>query len=101
MNIESASVESVRVKITTRVDPTGNAVEFSVTTGRRADPGTWVAGTWDTTWNLESGRVEALSPTIGTAGDLAVAADTSYDLWIRWTAGSETPVKRVGSLDVL
>lgn len=101
IDLESTSSERKRVRITTRVDPTGNAVEFAVTTELRSDPDGWRPGAWDGTWNSEDGSVDALSPTIGAAGTLVVEEGNVYDLWVRWTAGDEDPVRRVVSLNVL
>ena len=92
--LESASAEPLRVVLQTRSDPTGAAVEFQVSSGARSSPsGVWVAGSWDGTWSNKTGRVAALSPTIGAAGSLVVVEGTDYLLWIRY---SVSVVKRCG-----
>lgn len=93
--IEAASLERVPLSVWSRVDPTGTAPEFVVTVSTATSPsGTWVAGTWDGAWDSATGRVEALSPTIGAAGALAITEAGRYILWVRWTIAPEQPVKR-------
>lgn len=93
--IESTTSERLRVPIISSADPTGAAVEFQLSTGRRSDPdGTWVAGSWLGSWDSVSGRVTALTPLIGDLETMAVVEGETYDLFVRWTADTETPVKR-------
>ncbi len=90
--IESTTSERVNVEVTTTADPTGALPDFAVTT-TDTEPSSWVAGSWDGTWDSTTGKVDAKSPTVGAGASLVVAGGTDYDLWIRWTVGSETPVK--------
>ena len=96
--LESTTKEKLRVHLISRADPTGSAVEFSVTAIDAADPGTYSAGSWEGTWNTTTGRVVALTPTIGATGTLVIAGATSYKLWIRWSFGSETIVQMADTL---
>jgi len=93
ITIDSSTAERVPVTIATSADPTGGDVEFSLTTG--ASPTVWVAGTWDGSWNATTGRVSALSPLVGDGQDLDTDTDgvSDWSLWVRWTVGTEVPVR--------
>ena len=103
LNIESATAEKLQVTITTTADPTAGAVEFAGGTGN--DPGTWVAGTWASTWDSTTGQATALTPLLGAGQALAVAGGTPggvpYRLWARWHVGAEVPVRVASVLQVV
>lgn len=85
--IESASAEQLLVKVQTVSDPTGGAVEFQAdlaSSGRGSPSGSWVAGSWNGTYNATTQRVEALTPTVGVAGSIVVAEGADYHLWMRF-----------------
>ncbi len=88
-----------RVFVTHAVDPTGVTIEFGITAAdSHTQPTTWVAGTWEGTWNSVTGVVKAFTPSIGSAGDLVVAADTEYQVWARFTVDADdSPVVRCGT----
>ena len=92
ITVESATVEAVKVTITTRLDPTADAIEFQLTDNNTTTPtGSWTGGTWDGTWSAVTGKVSAFSPPIGGTGFL-LTERTHHKLWVRWTISSETPV---------
>lgn len=97
--IESTSAEKIAVDVTTPLDPTGTPPDFAITT-TSTEPTTWVAGTWDTTYNATTGVATALTPLVGDGQTIAVQGGTTYDLWVRWSAGGETPIKQAGILTV-
>ncbi len=86
-------------------DPTGNTIEFGVTTGplSSTQPSTWVAGSWDT-WTAATGSATALTPLIGSAtatppATIVVTAGT-YRLWVRVTTAGEQVVLDLGLLEI-
>jgi len=93
--IESATLERLLVPLTTSGDPTGDLPTFGLTQGERLDPGAMVAGSWDGAWIAANGRIDALTPLIGDAGDLVIVQGETYDLWVQWTVGAEVPTRRV------
>lgn len=97
--IESTTSEKLPAIITTSGDPTVLAPDFALTTGT-TEPSTWVAGEWTGTWSDTTGEVNALSPLVGDGETLAVTAGVEYDLWARWTLGTETPVQHCGRVRV-
>jgi hypothetical protein len=92
VELESTSVEKIRVGLISRNDPTGALPSFQITVETVADPSAWANGSWDGTWNPETGYVVALSPVTSTA-NFALTANTEMKGWIKWTHGAETPVK--------
>lgn len=100
--LESTTAERQNVTVKAPSDPTGGAVEFAVTTGPSpTDPSGWVAGSWFGTWSAETSLVTALTPVMGNGQALSINGDTLYDLWVRFTVGTETPVKHVGRVRVV
>ena len=96
--IESTTREQLDGPVTARVDPSGVPPEWSLSTGRRTDPGTWVAGSWSGSWSSRTGMITAVSPLVGAGEALSVEAGTVYDVWVRWTDGAARPVKWLGLL---
>lgn len=101
--LESTTVESLIGELKTDVDPTGGAApEFSLTTGLRTDPATWVAGSWVVgSYVSKTWRVDARSPLIGAGQALDVTEGTVYNLWVRWVINTQTPVVLLGVVRVL
>lgn len=92
LSLEHTTVETLPTTITSRLDPTGDTVEFNMTAATLTSPsGSWTAGTWNGTWNSTTGEVVALSPLIG-SGAFVLTEGTFYKLWVRWVHGSETIV---------
>ena len=101
VTVYAATKESLEVVVTTTADPVGNLPEFSLSAaGASAPGGSWVAGSWGTTWSAASHRTIALTPLVGSAGALVVAAGTDYDLWARITVGAEVAVWPVARIHV-
>jgi hypothetical protein len=99
--INPGSRQTVRATLISQADPTAASVEFLTTSGNTdPDPdGSWVAGSWLGSWSSSTGKVEALSPTVGAAGsDIELAAEGEYVLWVRWTSGAARPVEDVSTL---
>lgn len=83
--IESASAEPADVNLTAAADPTATPPDFQVSLTTVVTPvGSWVAGSWLTTWDATTKRLTARTPTIGAAGQLVVVQGSRYTLWIRW-----------------
>jgi hypothetical protein len=101
-SIESTTAEKRQTWVHTTADPTGQAVEWAVsTTG--ADPGTWVAGSWVAGsagtfvdgQGLTRWRAITQSPLMGGGQALAIAGGTTVYLWVRWRIGTEVIVRLV------
>ena len=102
VRIESATSERVPVVVWTTADPTATPPSFSVTSAVRSNPGTFVNGNWDSEgWDSTTGRVVAWSALLGDGEALDISEGTTYDLWVRWTASGETPVKLAGTLEAV
>lgn len=99
---ESSSAEKLLAEIITDSDPTSEAApEFSITTGLRDDPGSWVAGSWVSgSWVEKTNRADAVSPVMGSGQALDVTEGNQYNLWMRWTIGGQTPVLLLGVIIV-
>lgn len=54
----------------------------------------WQAGSWASTWDSTTGQATALTPLVG-AGQALAVAEGDYDLYARWTVGTERPVRLV------
>lgn len=94
VRIERESQERLETTVHTTSDPTSGAVEFAFTDP--ADrPTTWTAGTWA---GLAAGGWTAQTPLIG-AGALDLAPGR-WIAWIRLHIGGETPVIRLGQVDI-
>ena len=82
------------VTIHTDSDPTGGAVEFAfVAVGAGPAPSSWTAGTWGT-WDAVTESVVAVSPTVGAAGAVVLAAG-NYVGYVRYAVGGETVIEKV------
>ena len=101
IDVESSGLRRLPVEVRAQLNPTTTPPEFSLTTGRRADPGAWFPGVWASAWSALDGRVDAWTPTIGDAGTLLVVSGTIYDLWIRYATAVDQPEYRVGSVRAL
>lgn len=98
ITIDSSTAEKIPVTIATVADPTGGDVEFALAAG--TNPTTWVAGEWDGSWSAANGRVSALSPLVGSGQALDTDGETDWSLWVRWTVGTEVPVRRPAKIRV-
>jgi hypothetical protein len=91
--------EAFPVIVKAPADPTGEPIEFGfVAEGTTGRPVAWTEGTWGT-WSATSGTARAVSPTIGTAGDVTLASGV-YVAWARPSTGTETSGLRFGRLVV-
>jgi hypothetical protein len=91
----ASSVEKLAALVVTDTDPTGDAPEWQATATGGPATDDWETGEWDGTYS--SGRATALSPVIATLGIDEVG---TWRLWVRWTVGSETPVRMAGQVKV-
>jgi hypothetical protein len=91
----ASGAESQNVTVTSRAgDPTGAAVEFAfVAVGAGTAPSSWTAGTWGT-WDATTESVVAVTPTVGSAGTVTLAAG-NWVTYIRYTVGGETVIEKV------
>ena len=94
----AATLERVSVVIETPQDPTGTPPEFTIAVDVDGQPISWANGSWDGIY--AAGRATALSPQIGAAGTIVVTDETFSLLFMRWTRGTDKPVRRVCWLDV-
>lgn len=102
ITIERETIEQIEAELETTADPTGGAVSWSFP-ALNVRPTSWVAGTWrgargvGTQW-----KATTLSPLVGAtgaAGTVNLTAGT-YDVYVKLTVGTETPVLSVGTLTV-
>lgn len=93
-----ATDESLAVTIRSTVDPTGDPPEFALSAPGAFAPGTFVPGAWDGSWNATTQEARALTPKIGGSSSLTIDSGNRYSLWVRCSAGSETPVWVVGKI---
>ncbi len=93
INVESTTQVPLLVSgIVSQLEPTGTP-EFQFTDTSTTDPdaGDWVAGSWDGTWNAQTGAGQtAVTPITGATG--FTIPEGNQTLWIRWAAGAHTPV---------
>ena len=101
VHLRAVTVESLEVPIESSVDPTSGTVAFAVSAPGAASPGAYSSGQWSGSWSSSTGRVTAITPTLGASGSITIAAGSAYDLWARVTGiGSETPQWVVGRITV-
>ena len=101
VHLRAVTVESLEVPIASSVDPTSGTVAFALSAPGAATPGAYSSGQWSGTWSSATGRVTAITPTIGATGSMTIAAGNAYDLWVRVSGvGSETPQWVVGRIVV-
>jgi hypothetical protein len=94
------TLESLEIPIKTTVDPTGTAPQFGFSS-TSAQPSSWVNGAWSGTWSSTTHITTAVTPTLGASGaGLTIAPSTTYTIWIRVVAGTETAKWPVGSITV-
>lgn len=91
--LESSTAERREVEITTSADPTSTPPEFALITDTALTEEDFVAGTYDGTWDAETGTVKALSPLVGEGQALPAEEGTTYRHFVRWTVGVEQPVR--------
>jgi hypothetical protein len=90
----AASVESLSAVITTSADPTAGAVSWQATAVGSQPVGTWVAGSWSGSY--ASGEATTVSPLLAALG----LTTGTWRLWVRWSVGSETPIRIAGDLRI-
>lgn len=85
VEIESASVEALIVRFRSVTDPTGDTVEFSISSPEEVTPsGTWVTGVWSTDYPWDGSRATAITPTVGSTGAaLSLTEGVPALLWSR------------------
>lgn len=91
------TIEKLEVEVTSDVDPTDDAVEWSFTApGSR--PQTWTAGTWDGAYT--GTKATAVSPTIGltSSGADVELASGAWSVFLKVTDNPEIPVRDCGIL---
>ncbi len=97
------TTESLATVVTTSADPTATPPTFALIDALSAPTGatTWVAGEWSGAWT--AGTVGALTPLIGAGGEpgFTLAAGSRVRVWLRYTAGGESPTEPIGSIRVL
>lgn len=92
-----STVEKLRATVYTTADPTGGAVEWQLTAvGSKPASDGWDAGAWDGSYNADNDRATAVSPLV--VATLGATTGARYTVWIRWTAGAETPERIAGEL---
>ena len=102
--ISSLSLEHIRVKVEAIVagvpkDPTGAAPEWSLEDfDTDPEPTTWQQGTWET-WTDQGEDVYYALLLVGPGGQLT-PTDGKYHVWLKVLASPETPIRKVGVLDV-
>lgn len=93
------SVEKLRAYIETTADPTGDTVEWQLTAvGTAPAAGSWSAGSWVGSWDAGHQRAQTSSPLV--VSELGAVTGEHYDVYVRWTVGSETPEHYAGRLRV-
>lgn len=101
--LPAQTLESLDATVVSSVDPTGTAPQFALLAdGTYPDVGTgWANGAWVGAYSPAG--TTARTPLIGagaTAG-FTLTAGQRYRVWVKYTAGGETPVQPVGSIRVL
>lgn len=100
--LQSESDERMNILVEAPSDPTGDGnPSFGYTAIDSTDqPGSWVEGTWETTYNTSTGTIWALTPRMpGSSSDLVVA-EGEWQLWCKYTLGAEVPVLKAGAFTV-
>lgn len=98
--LRAVTLESLQIPIVASVDPTGGQVAFALSAPGASSPGTYSSGQWSGSWDASTGRAVAITPLIGAAGTLPIAAGSGYDLWVKVSSiGSETPQWVVGRIN--
>lgn len=101
VTLSAQTLESLDATINSSVDPTGTPPEFALVADVPDGSTIWTPGAWVGAW--ANGIVRASTPLIGagaTAG-FTLTAGARYRVWVRYTAGGETPVQPVGSIRVI
>lgn len=92
--IADTSDENLAFDVHTPQDPTG-LPSFGTVTAGGAVPSSYTDGTWAAAY--ADGKRQALTPLL--PATLALSAG-SYDLYLQWTAGSETIIRHVAVVEV-
>lgn len=100
VDLYDETLEALEVPVTTTLDPTDTDPQFALSAVGADTPGTWRTGSWSGAWDPTTKRATAVTPLIGSAGTLVVEPGSSYRLWIKVAAGSETAVWPVGAIRV-
>lgn len=99
LTVSSLTKEYVKVRVIGRrdgadIDPTAFLVDFAFTAVDVEPTTEWAAGNWENDNGLYYARA-LIGP-----GTSFVLADGTYDIWVRFADGTETPVRNVGRLIV-
>jgi hypothetical protein len=82
------------------VNPTTGAVEIAFPASCVAPvTGDWKTGFWEIDESTDPDTYYAVI-LVGTGGTFVPAAAGLYDAWVRFTIGTEKPVRKVGQLNV-
>ena len=106
VRIESSTLERLILTVTTTEDPSGALPEFSLTevnaTSPEDNPDLWSDGAWYGAWDAARGKIQAITAQIGRSPAPLELVDPTktYRLWIRWTAGTDQPVRDLGRIYV-
>lgn len=106
VTLSSASTsERIKAVVQTTADPTGNTVSWQLTSlSGQPNGAAWVSGSWLTSWVAPvppdtNSTVTSASPLTGSSG-FVLAQATDYAVWVQFTVGTETVIRRAGKLRV-
>lgn len=94
----NSTLESIEVQIKVNADPTGTDPEWSLVATGTGTPGTFVTGSWASTYDTSTQKATARSPLLGTGGAIELTSGVTYDVWIQTTLGDEVAVWIIGSV---
>ena len=93
------TTEFLRARVRTTADPTSGAVKWQLTTVGEPPSGTWVAGAWvSSSWSATDLEATTTSPDV--VSSLGATTGNTYDVYIQWVVGSETPEHYAGRLEM-
>jgi hypothetical protein len=96
IELPTASSEKLEATVESATDPASYTIDWSFPafTSPATPPTVWLAGAWDGAATQVGSKWyrKALTPTIGSAPDLAIG---QYDVYARINAGAEAPVIKV------
>lgn len=100
LQVSRDSVESVAAIATTTADPTQAASQWAFLPVSDPKPsGKGSDGGW-TAWNASTKKATAISPSLPASDSQYYLDKGTYNIWCKWTVGSERPWKRIGRLEV-
>lgn len=102
VTISSISAESFSHELKTRLDRTGNTIEYAFEL-EGVEPTSWTAGSWGGSWIGPDIPVVGVTPTVGGTGSGADVelAEGAYIAWVRiFVSASEHPVDCVGPVQI-